>query len=800
MQDTREASSAIRETEGESLAMLSRLAGQRFGTTADATQSVLTSITSVLGMRTSWVARADFVVGDLKIVAAHNEPNGCDVQVASTTPLPRTLCSMVVSQASPRPLIIEDLHSDLGYMNSSVAKEFPGIGSYVGVPIVLSDATVFGTLCASDPEPRRISTQQVELLTVLSRLLATQIERDIESTARRRAEDQYRLLAERGTDVLQVIDADGRATYTSPSVARVLGYAPEDYARLSRMPACVLVHPDDRARHDAAYEQARSGHEQSTEVRYRTKREGDRWMEVTFGSLTSDTGHWLGTRAQLRDVHDAHVAQASLRASERRFYAFMDNGPMVAYMKSATGHYLYVNSPFERTFGVDLAWLSGKTDDDWLRPEEAAAVRENDRNVLATNEATEFLESLRLTDDELRYWYSFKFPFTDAAGRVLLGGISIDITERRKQEIEHGLLAAIVHDSQDAIYGKTSDGIVTSWNPAAERLYGYQAGEMIGRSLDRLIPPGQTDDLRELTARVCDGERIEMHETQRQPRDGPAIDVALTISPIRDPEGEIVGASTIARDVTERKRLIEERQQLYAELQAEIHRAAEIQAHLLPRYVPILPGYEFAAVCLPAREVGGDFFDWNAGRERVRLSLGDVTGKGMSAALLMATARAGIRSIVDRPVAKVLTAVNRALGPDLEQSDSFITLFHAELESNGRLSYSDAGHGLAMIIWKDGTLEPLQQQSLPLGILPETIYQESTTWLEPGDTLIVYSDGLPDAREDLDLSDPAKVAAYCANETDVNRMLERLVDLASGDGPRPDDLTLILIHRKEESL
>ena len=800
MQETREASSEVHDTEGESLTLLSRLAGQRFGTTTDATQAVLKSITSVLEMRTSWVSRVDLIADELSIVAAHNEPNGCNVPAGASSPLPQTFCSVIVREASPKPLIIEDVRSSLAHRGSLAAESFPGIGSYVGVPIVLSDATVFGTLCASDPEPKRISAQQVELLTVLSRLLATQIERDVESAARRQAEDQYRLLAERGTDVLQIIDADGRSTYTSPSVVRVLGYDPAEYARLSRIPVSGLVHPEDRACHDVAYQRARSGIEQSIEARYRTKHGGDRWMEVSFGALTSDTGEWLGTRAQLRDVHEAHIAREHLRTSERRFFAFMNNGPLIAYMKSATGQYVYINARFERTFGVDLAWLGGRTDEDWLGPEEAALVRENDRKVLESNEATEFLEPIELAGGTTRYWYSFKFPFIDAAGRALLGGISLDVTERRNQEIERGLLAAIVRDSQDAIYGRSFDGIVTSWNPAAERLYGYSAPEMIGRSLDRLIPPGQPDEMRDLTDRVREGERIEMHETLRQPRDGPAIDVALTISPIRDLEGEIVGTSTIARDITERKRLIEERQRLYAELQAEIHRAAEIQAHLLPRIVPNLPGYEFAATCLSAHEMGGDFYDWNSDLERVRLTLGDVTGKGTPAALLMATARAALRSVVDRPVAKALTTVNRALGPDLEQSDSFVTVFHAELRLNGELSYADAGHGMAMIIWKDGTVEPLQQQALPIGILPDTRYHESTTWLDPGDTLVIYSDGLPDAREDLDLSDPEKVAAYCANETDVNRMLERLVDLVSGRGPRPDDLTLILVHRKEESL
>lgn len=338
-----------------------------------------------------------------------------------------------------------------------------------------------------------------------------------------------------------------------------------------------------------------------------------------------------------------------------------------------------------------------------------------------------------------------------------------------------------------------------SWNPAAERLYQYTASEMIGQSLIKLLPPNAPNDIRELGKRVSRGEIIERHETRRRAKYGRILDVALTISPIRDSDGNITGASTIARDITERKRLIEERDRLYAELQDELARTAEIQAHLLPRDAPNLSGFAFAAVCLPAREVGGDFFDWNDGRNGVRLSLGDVTGKGMPAALLMATARAALRSVADAPVDQAITAVNRALGPDLEQSDAFVTLFHAELEANGMLTYIDAGHGMAMIMRRNGIVVPLQQRSLPIGILRDAHYTSSNIQLEPGDTLVIYSDGFPDARPDLCLNDPMAVAAQCMGEQDTHQLLQRLVTLAKGNGPRPDDLTLVCVRRHEET-
>jgi PAS domain S-box-containing protein len=116
-------------------------------------------------------------------------------------------------------------------------------------------------------------------------------------------------------------------------------------------------------------------------------------------------------------------------------------------------------------------------------------------------------------------------------------------------------LAAIVEGSDDAIISKTLDGTITSWNSGATRLYGYTAAEMIGRPISMLIPPDQPDELPTILARLARGERIDHFETRRQHKNGTLLDISLTISPIRDAAGHIVGASAIARDITERTRL-----------------------------------------------------------------------------------------------------------------------------------------------------------------------------------------------------------------------------------------------------
>jgi phosphoserine phosphatase RsbU/P len=147
------------------------------------------------------------------------------------------------------------------------------------------------------------------------------------------------------------------------------------------------------------------------------------------------------------------------------------------------------------------------------------------------------------------------------------------------------------------------------------------------------------------------------------------------------------------------------------------------------------------------------------------------------------------------PVSAAIEAVNRALFPDLTQSDSFITLFHASLApASGELTYVDAGHGLVLLLRGDGTMVPLRQRSLPLGVDAYAPYPAGTVLLAPGDTLVVYSDGLPDARPDLRL-DAEGVASEIASLDGVQAKVERLVALATTSVARPDDLTLVLVRR-----
>jgi PAS domain S-box-containing protein len=140
------------------------------------------------------------------------------------------------------------------------------------------------------------------------------------------------------------------------------------------------------------------------------------------------------------------------------------------------------------------------------------------------------------------------------AGPVALSVVR-DVSERHRAAVDRQRLAAIVDSSNDVIIGKTLDGIVTSWNQAAEQLYGYTAEEMIGQSIARIFPPERIEEFRDIMDRIRRGERISHHDAVRIAKDGRRIDISVSVSPVTDAAGRIVGAATIAQDIGERKRI-----------------------------------------------------------------------------------------------------------------------------------------------------------------------------------------------------------------------------------------------------
>jgi PAS domain S-box-containing protein len=234
-----------------------------------------------------------------------------------------------------------------------------------------------------------------------------------------------------------------------------------------------------------------------------------------------------------------------------------------------------------------------------LHPEDGERVMQSWRAYLAEPGLCYEVEyRLRHKDGAYRNMLARAEVIRDARGRpwrVL--GCQLDLTERNRAEEDRARLAAIVQSSDDAIIGKTLDGIVTSWNAGAERLFGYAAEEMVGQSVSRIIPGDRLAEEPDILSRLRHGERVEHFETVRRHKDGSLVEVSVSISPIKDTTGRIIGASKIARDVGERKRA-----------EAAVERANErlVEQAMVLELAPVL-----------VRDMNNRIVLWSSGAERL---------------------------------------------------------------------------------------------------------------------------------------------------------------------------------------
>jgi diguanylate cyclase (GGDEF)-like protein/PAS domain S-box-containing protein len=246
------------------------------------------------------------------------------------------------------------------------------------------------------------------------------------------------------------------------------------------------------------------------------------------------------------------IQRRALARSETRYRTLLENVPDMVI--STFDHDLRL----DYTAGEALAAMGRSTDEFFGKrvsevvPPEHAEVLERNFKAALQGERPSFDYTSSLGDREM--WIKV-VPLRDEHGNVS-GGMSVsqDVTERKRAEERAARLAAVVDCSDDAIVSKSSEGIITSWNRGAASLYGYSLKEAIGHPVSMLIPPARHDEEKQILEHILAGDRIDNYETERRRKDGSLVEVSLTVSPIRDREGTIVGASAIARDISARKR------------------------------------------------------------------------------------------------------------------------------------------------------------------------------------------------------------------------------------------------------
>jgi PAS domain S-box-containing protein len=317
----------------------------------------------------------------------------------------------------------------------------------------------------------------------------------------------------------------------------------------------------------------------STEVKAFTPAEV-RLLEELAGDLAYGISS-LRARLERKRMDEA------LRSSEEKYRTLIEKLQAAVVVHAADTQIITCNPVAQRLLGLSEDQLLGRTsvDPSWhFMREDGQKMSVGDypvSRVLATGQPVKNMVVGIHRPDEQSVWAMVNASPVFAGGEISQVIVTfIDITERRQTEAKLAHLAAIVESTDDAIVGKSLDERIVSWNVGAERMYGYQADEILGKPVTVLVPPDRKDEeLESIMESLRRGRKVEHLETTRVRKDGQIIHVALTISPILDSAGRVIGASTIARDITARKRAEDEVYRLNAELEQRVkERTAEIAA------------------------------------------------------------------------------------------------------------------------------------------------------------------------------------------------------------------------------
>jgi PAS domain S-box-containing protein len=312
-----------------------------------------------------------------------------------------------------------------------------------------------------------------------------------------------------------------------------------------------LVHPDDWPAVKLAIERAHESGDVDAEYRVIHKDGTVHWLRAKGRMFFDTEGRPERMVGFMLDVTGWRYAEEELRASEARFRTFVDRATDAFFLMDEQIRVVDVNRQACDSLGRSREELIG------MHPREFdVALDELSIQRLAqrgrAQEVVTFETRHRRKDGTI-------FPVEVRSGTFEQGGklfylaLARDISERKHAEEEQAKLAAIVESSHDAIIGKDLNGIITTWNTGAEHIFGYAAREVIGQSITILVPPDRVDELRGILERIRSGERVDHFETVRRRKDGTLLDISLTVSPIIDGSGNIVGASKVARDISERK-------------------------------------------------------------------------------------------------------------------------------------------------------------------------------------------------------------------------------------------------------
>jgi PAS domain S-box-containing protein len=390
----------------------------------------------------------------------------------------------------------------------------------------------------------------------MSRELSRDVERALAEA--RAANQKLEAIIEASPLGIITLDAAGLVKSWNPAAERIYGWT-EDEVLDRPLPT---VPPSLRAEMERNHDAAVRGEHFSNYETVRVRKDGSR-VEVSISTapIFDAEGNAEGVLALIADITERKRAEAALAhqaATLREQASIIEQAYDAIILRDPSKAITLWNRGAERMYGFTQEEARGRSPHELLATEFPIPLEEI-YALLRRDGYWEGKLSHARKDGERIVVESRWATIRNEGGEVTsILEINRDITERTLAEAKLFQLAAIIESSDDAIFSKNLDGVIQSWNPAAERLYGYTAEEAVGQPVTMLIPPDRPGEEPQIIGRIKRGERVDHYETVRVRKDGTLVDVSLTVSPVKDAGGLIIGASNIARDITERKRVGDE--------------------------------------------------------------------------------------------------------------------------------------------------------------------------------------------------------------------------------------------------
>lgn len=364
-----------------------------------------------------------------------------------------------------------------------------------------------------------------------------ELQRALVAANRREAELQDFL--EESVDALLKVDATGVILWANPAQLALLGATRDDLVGRT------LFDLLDEPREASVVQRMLEGERLRLEPLVLRRIDGEPCAVIVSSHPQMRDGRLASVRCLMRKRERYLPGEI-----ESRFAAIVEGSDDAIVSKTLEGIVTSWNAGAERIFGYTSEEMVGRSILTVIPPE----LKSEEDEVIAkvrANQRIDHYETTRLRKDGRRILVSLTVsPIRDAAGRIIgAAKIARDVTAQREADRINGVLAAIIQSSDVAIISEDLDGIITSWNPAAERLYGYTEADMVGVSVLRIVPDGLHHEEEHILAKVSAGERIVHFETVRQAKSGERISVSLAVSPILDRFGRVIGASKVARDL-----------------------------------------------------------------------------------------------------------------------------------------------------------------------------------------------------------------------------------------------------------